>query len=292
MLNIQDVSYLMEEEQEAYQRFVEEVQKRDVPSRQYIGMRLSEMHGETLLASKIGGVPFLESLDDVPRDVKGNPMIMIAQINMSELPEDQTLFPVNQGLLQFWISTENNMYGLSLSQLNDNPNSRFVYIEDTETPLSFDEIRGYMQSLSYDEFSVPVQGVFSVEYHLGEQMITLHDYRGVEILLKIWNEVNPDFYLENIYDDYDDLMEAVYQTFSGEHPINQLGGYPTFIQEDPRLVDEELQVYEDLVLQIDSNRQGNAEIAWGDVGTANWFLKREDLRAMLFDDYLYNWDCS
>lgn len=291
MLNIQDVSYLPDDEQDAYARFIEAVQQSEWPTGQYIGMKLAAMHDETLLTSKVGGVPFLKSFDDVPVDVNGDPMVLLAQINMSELPNGQTLFPVNRGMLQFWISSQNNMYGVSLDQLNNNPNSQLIYVEDTETALSFEEIREYVESSDYDEFHVPVKGAFSIEFTLSEQMVSLYDYRGVECFLPLWNKVNPSFYLEDIYDDYDELIYELYRTFSNT-PAHQLGGYPSFTQEDPRIVDDTLQDYDSLVLQLDSVKDGSAEIVWGDMGIGNLFLKHEDLSAMKFDDYLYNWDCT
>ena len=40
-------------------------------------------------------------------------MVLLAQINLNDLPEQQELFPVNEGILQFWISSEDQMYGMS-----------------------------------------------------------------------------------------------------------------------------------------------------------------------------------
>lgn len=122
MLNIQDVSHLSEEEQTVYNRFVESVKQSNLPVRPCIKMELSEMQDETLLKSKIGGVPFLKSVDDIPLDENIEPMALLAQINLSELAEEQKVFPVNEGIIQFWISAQNEMYGLSDEKENDNPN--------------------------------------------------------------------------------------------------------------------------------------------------------------------------
>ena len=32
-------------------------------------------------------------------------------------------------------------------------------------------------------------------------------------------------------------------------------------------------------------------VMWGDVGVANFFLKKEDLERMDFSDVFYTWDC-
>ncbi|WP_151505814.1 DUF1963 domain-containing protein, partial [Staphylococcus aureus] len=91
---------------------------------------------------------------------------------------------------------------------------------------------------------------------------------------------------------YDELMEPVCNTFTAKEPFNQLGGYPYFDQIDPRTNDQELKMYDRVLLQIDSTRDGNSSIIWGDLGIANILVKSTDLEAMKFDDYMYSWDCS
>ncbi len=52
------------------------------------------------------------------------------------------------------------------------------------------------------------------------------------------------------------------------------------------------ETYDRVLLQIDSTRDGNSSIIWGDLGIANILVKSTDLEAMKFDDYMYSWDCS
>lgn len=68
--------------------------------------------------------------------------------------------------------------------------------------------------------------------------------------------------------------------------------HPYFDQIDPRTNDQELKMYDRVLLQIDSTRDGNSSIIWGDLGIANILVKSTDLEAMKFDDYMYSWDCS
>ena len=71
-------------------------------------------------------------------------------------------------------------------------------------------------------------------------------------------------------------------------------GYPGFIQFDPREDDEELQCYDTLLLQIDSDmgEDGEDYVLWGDCGVANLFINKEALIKRDFSQILYNWDCS
>ncbi|GKS18364.1 TPA: YwqG family protein [Staphylococcus argenteus] len=292
MLNIQDVSHLSKKEQEAYNRFVESVENGNLPVLPCIEMNLKEMKEETLNQSKIGGMPFLKSFKDIPLDENEVPMILLAQINLSELPEQQKLFPVKEGILQFWISSEDPMYGMSENLKENNINSRLVYIKEPITDLSLEEIQSHMKSIDSKNEDIPFSGVFSIEFKLTNQTITCADYKFDEDVLELWNKVNPAFKLESMFGDYDELMEPVCNTFTAKEPFNQLGGFPYFDQRDPRTNDQELKMYDRVLLQIDSTRDGSSSIMWGDLGIANILVKSTDLEAMKFDDYMYSWDCS
>lgn len=289
MLNIQDVSDIPEDEQLAYKKFIDALKESDVPTQEYVRMKLSKLENETLEQSKIGGVPFLKSLDDIPVDVKNAPMMLLAQINLSELPKGQSVFPVNQGLLQFWVSGNDEGYGMGIESLEDIENSKLVFIEDVSTALTLDEIQSHFNQFEFEE--TPISGgAFKISYSLEKQMLTPVDYRFEEIAVPIWNEVNADMEVESIYDGYEEVFEAIFETLAPEQPMHQLGGFPFFAQEDPREFEEELQVYDQLLLQIDTDDDEGAEIAWGDAGISNILMKSEDLKAMKFDNYIFTWD--
>ncbi|HDC8676151.1 TPA: DUF1963 domain-containing protein [Staphylococcus aureus] len=292
MLNIQDVSHLSKKEQKAYNRFVESVENANLPVLPCIEMDLKEMKEETLNQSKIGGMPFLKSFKDIPLDENNVPMVLLAQINLDDLPEQQELFPVKEGILQFWISSEDQMYGMSENLKGNNINSRLVYIKEPITDLSLENIQAHLKSLDADNEDIPFSGAFSIEFRLSKQTITCTDYKYDEDVLALWNKVNPSFALKSMFGGYDELMEPVCNTFTAKEPFNQLGGYPYFDQIDPRTNDQELKMYDRVLLQIDSTRDGNSSIIWGDLGIANILVKSTDLEAMKFDDYMYSWDCS
>jgi uncharacterized protein YwqG len=79
----------------------------------------------------------------------------------------------------------------------------------------------------------------------------------------------------------------------GERGGHRIAGYPAFCQHDPRgNPDEDYEDLDILLLQIDSeSSEGNAYIAWGDMGVANFFISAEDLRRLDFSRVLYTWDC-
>lgn len=289
LLNIQDVSDIPEDEQLAYKKFIDALKESDVPTQEYVRMKLSKLENETLEQSKIGGVPFLKSLDDIPVDVKYAPMMLLAQINLSELPEGQSVFPVNKGILQFWVSGNDEGYGMGIESLEDIENSKLIFIEDVSTALTLDEIQSHFNQFEFEE--TPISGgAFKISYSLEKQMLTPVDYRFEEIAVPMWNEVNPDMEVESIYDGYEEVFEAIFETLAPEQPMHQLGGFPFFAQEDPREFEEELQVYDQLLLQIDTDDDEGVDIAWGDAGIGNILMKSEDLKAMKFDNYIFTWD--
>ena len=70
--------------------------------------------------SKIGGCPYLEKVEDYPKDENGNPMFFMAQINLEEMPPLED-FPT-KGILQFYVVDDDD-YGL------EDP-CKVIYIEE------------------------------------------------------------------------------------------------------------------------------------------------------------------
>ena len=95
-----------------------------------------------------------------------------------------------------------------------------------------------------------------------------------------------------MYDDLErDVFNTLFKAFNGvEHAI---GAYPTFTQWDPRNP-EEKDAYGITLLQVEShwdNDSNSSGIMWGDSGVANFFINKEKLEHLNFEDVLFNWDC-
>ena len=86
---------------------IEEIKKNN--SRECINIVIEENNSLNLTDSKFGGLPYISTDSDTPKDSNGNQLALLAQINCSNLPEN-TLYP-KDGLLQFWIS-RNDDFGL------------------------------------------------------------------------------------------------------------------------------------------------------------------------------------
>ena len=238
-----------------------------------------------LTASKFGGVPYWLPETPYPVDENGDKLVLLAQINCSELPPLPD-FPTT-GLLQFFISTSGEVdYDNLISQKWH----CVVYHEKIDDNISQEQVLALNIPLTTQDaedfdYCVPVEGEYALSFTAGKSGIGLHNHDFGELLkqtaqaLKITLDEEYDEAI-NLYDvigkdAYNKLEESIY----GHH----IGGYPHFCQEDPR---EDFPEYKILLLQIDSKNG----IDWGEYGVGNFFITADDLKKRDFSKVLYYWD--
>lgn len=266
---------------------IEEIKKNN--SRECINIIIEENNSLNLTDSKFGGLPYISTDADTPKDSNDNQLALLAQINCSDLPEN-TLYP-KDGLLQFWIS-RNDDFGL------DNKKDYCVkYIENIEDNITKESILNKYKLLDeenseeHSPFSKKNTS-FALKFEKGISTITSTDFLFEDTALKTIHELFPDENIEDLYDDLErDVFDTLFKAFNGiDHAI---GAYPTFTQWDPRNP-EEKDAYGITLLQVEShwdNDSNNNEIMWGDSGVANFFINKEKLEHLNFEDVLFNWDC-
>ena len=266
---------------------IEEIKKNN--SRECINIVIEENNSLNLTDSKFGGFPYISTDSDTPKDSNGNQLALLAQINCSDLPEN-TLYP-KDGLLQFWIS-RNDDFGL------DNEKDYCVkYIKNIEDNITKESILNKYKLLDeenneeYSPFNKKNTS-FALKFEKGISTITSTDFLFEDIALKTIHELFPDENIEDLYDDLErDVFNTLFKAFKGvDHAI---GAYPTFTQWDPRNP-EEKDAYGITLLQVESywnNDSNNNGIMWGDSGVANFFINKEKLEHLNFEDVLFNWDC-
>ena len=268
-------------------KVIEEIKKNN--SRECINIVIEENNSLNLTDSKFGGFPYISTDSDTPKDSNDNQLALLAQINCSDLPEN-TLYP-KDGLLQFWIS-RNDDFGL------DNKKDYCVkYIENIEDNITKESILNKYKLLDeenseeHSPFSKKNTS-FALKFEKGISTITSTDFLFEDTALKTIHELFPDENIEDLYDDLErDVFDTLFKAFNGvDHAI---GAYPTFTQWDPRNP-EEKDAYGITLLQVEShwdNDSNNNEIMWGDSGVANFFINKEKLEHLNFEDVLFNWDC-
>ena len=266
---------------------IEEIKKNN--SRECINIIIEENNSLNLTDSKFGGLPYISTDSDTPKDSNGNQLALLAQINCSDLPEN-TLYP-KDGLLQFWIS-RNDDFGLS-----DKKDYCVKYIKNIEDNITKENILNKYKLLDeenseeYSPFNKKNTS-FALKFEKGISTITSTDFLFEDIALKTIHELFPDENIEDLYDDLErDVFNTLFKAFNGvDHAI---GAYPTFTQWDPRNP-EEKDAYGITLLQVESywnNDSNSSGIMWGDSGVANFFINKEKLEHLNFEDVLFNWDC-
>ena len=262
---------------------------RDNNIHEYINIVLEANDNLSVVDSKFGGIPYIAKDSDVPKDSNDMQLALLAQINCTELPEND-LYP-KEGLIQFWIS-RNDDFGL-----NNKKDYCVRYTKKIEDDITNEDVLNKYNLLNenndeeYSPFNKKNTS-FALKFKKGMSTITSNDFQFEELALQTIRELFPN---ENVKDLYDDLEREVFNTlFKAFTGVNHaIGAYPTFTQWDPRNPDEP-NAYGITLLQVDSQWESDsnsAQIMWGDCGVANFLINKEKLENLEFEDVLFNWDC-
>lgn len=230
--------------------------------------------------SKIGGAYYIPEDENAPVDQKtGNPLYLLAQINFGQFKVPEP-FP-DKGLLQFFVTGDDDMYGLDLNDRLPQKSWAIRYYEELPEQILDENIC----TLTADQDTIlPVYEEYKLKPHKGKHSITMTDYRFDSILCSACEKelkVNQHSALDLNNDLYRCLEEKI-----ATYPC-QIGGYPSFMQADPR-VEFEVNRPDLLLFQLDS-AEG---VVWGDYGIGNFFINEEDLKNRDFSKVLYEWACG
>ncbi|MGK7944072.1 MAG: YwqG family protein [Microcystaceae cyanobacterium] len=227
--------------------------------------------------SKFGGLPYLPKTVNYPTNEKGDYLTFLAQINFAEIPNLED-FPT-QGILQFYIDGNDDLSGLDYDNPTNQDAFRVTYFNNIES--SINNLVTDFDFLPSCEFS-PIKGEFALDFVLASSPITPYEAP--------FEQLFPNFNDDNLLDVYDQWFTQQFWLKLEQNQQHKLGGYPDFVQEDPRFNPD----YQDyiLLLQIASQNYNSVEndISWGDGGFGNFFIKPDHLKALDFSNVLYNWD--
>ncbi|GAB2892671.1 YwqG family protein [Uliginosibacterium flavum] len=228
--------------------------------------------------SRFGGQAWWPAGKPYPTGKDGQPLVFLAQINFSELDGKLADYP-STGLLQFFIGND-DLYGMDFID-QTLPLERYLAMKKNFAVIYHREINesapgAIPGAAAKPDELLPHRGETAIALSLGRDIANPSDYRFRKILAPLG-----------------DLSEAseeyAFETLS-QSPTHKLGGYAAFTQEDPRgyaASGEEWQ----LLFQIDTDSNDHFEVMWGDVGIANFFIRKADLKTLDFDKVWYNWDC-
>lgn len=212
-----------------------------------------------LTKSKFFGLPFYPKNKEYPKDAKGLPMVLAAQINFEEVPHLED-FP-KDGILQLFLS--------GINWYQEDENYKIVYHSKSELKLENIEDFSFIDFEKYDD--IPIDEVHELAFKKAIENGSTNDFRfdflfdGMEL-----------YEFENTLSEED--RDTFYDYFDADG--HKIGGYSQFTQ-DPEYVEVQL-------LQIDSDQQ----IMFGDAGIAHIFIGKEDLKNKRFDKAYFYWDCT
>ena len=257
--------------------------------REVIRIKLSLADELAVTDSKVGGVPYIPKGGALPKSADGKPLFMLAQINCEQLPENN-LYP-KKGLLQFWIAdTEDPLYGLDYDDPCSNDFKRVLYFSTIGEALSIDD---FISDYTFDDNHLPFNSKkqFALHFKKDTESISLEGRAATQFFFEKWNEAfstqitTIDEFFEEVPND---ICEEINASLLKEPTGHKIGGYPYFIEYDPR---EENDPHTLLLLQIDIDNVGGEEICWGNEGgVANFFISPEDMANCRFDDVLFHWE--
>lgn len=238
----------------------------------------------SLFDSKIGGLPYCSKDVQLPTNSEGRQLILLAQINFSQVPE-MNKFP-RKGILQFFISND-DLYGMNFDDWSEQKDFRIIFYENIDFNISDNDVISKLNVDKTTDLPLPFNNkTLKMSFNLKYEGISYGDYHFENLFLQTYNKKFKNKPLNNFFEIDDDIFEKIldrnYDIFSG----TKIGGYPYFMQTDPR-TNEEYQKYDTLLFQCDSDDN----ICWGDAGVANFFIKTEDLLKFNFNNVGYSWDC-
>ncbi len=249
-------------------------------ARPYIEIKAKPEAQLRLWQSKFGGLPYLPKRSKYPKDASGRALLLLAQINFSETPPLED-FPTT-GILQFYISNGQDLYGMNFDDLTKQGPFRVLYF-----PAVVEDERQLLADFSF----LPKPDFFPLEESCALQFIhraapiTPEDYQFGD---QIFGPNAPDARDETpgTFPQYD-FYDVYEQLFPSEG--HRIGGYPYFTQTDPRFDEKYKAKQYRLLFQMDSDTKAN--ILWGDTGVGNFFIQPADLQRLNFSRVLYTWDC-
>ena len=270
-----------------------------------VRIRAEDRTGKPMLAmtaSKFGGLPYWTRGEEYPTGENGEKLYLLAQINFADVPPLPD-YP-RSGLLQIFIAND-DMYGwdaIEHGTKTPQKNWRVVW-RDVVSPslamsaaeLSAMGVRAAQKTgADGEEISLPIENEFGLTFEKIESHINPScDGFGEAVKKAAVNLGLPVF----AGWDYEWFSDVDYQEFYGDGRVapHQIGGHPQFTQGEIRPDGDILLLFQMASEWIatggdDDDDEMNA-IMWGDMGIANFFLSREDLRARDFSRVLYNWDC-
>ncbi|MCB0636046.1 MAG: DUF1963 domain-containing protein, partial [Lewinella sp.] len=210
-----------------------------------------------------------------PCDENGRPLFGLLQLNLAELPAAPTL-PA-YGLIQVFI-TDDPFWGAHPLSPSQQDNFRLIY-HPTTTPEADELLDDFSFLPQFEHLPLQQDLALHITGTAGQMPMPPEDHRF------------PTHFGELLQALGDQRWEVLNQYRRGIGANgHRLGGYPGFLQDDPRPADENWE----LLLQLDSAPQYG--LLWGDYGLAHWFYRPTGTRSVeptaALREIWYGWESA
>lgn len=279
--------------------------------------------------SHLGGVPYVPHDGQIPADCNGSQLWLCAQINFAQMPH-MAGFP-ESGLLQIFLEDWHfGDFGLESGPNMEQDYWRVVYypeIDGTVTmaeceakmAVSWAEARRSKMPRPANKFDLEDIAAgddylwrcpmipLKISFEDAEQEgVSYEDFRFEQLFAKALKARLPDadpgeFMLYRLRDDTPEEREMLQKIYEKIRSGGcKLGGYPSYLQDDPRLYDEGagwadcdtllFQLYDDT---YDYPQDGidDADLSLNG-GPLNFVMRAEDLKKQDFSRVLAQWACT
>ncbi|MCM8557208.1 YwqG family protein [Sphingomicrobium sediminis] len=222
--------------------------------------------------NRLGGPAYLPAGEAWPKAANGLPAIFLAQIDFTQLP-DLPDFP-RRGILQLFVASD-DLSGMNI----DDPTAPDIIalyhrggLEDAVQQGPYIEPEGEGTSPLMDK--AVTEGV-ALTPTLAMLGVSSSSWQGDEALDGLGRR-----------EGFNKLEDHLYDEKRGLPAAHHVGGHPEFVQSDLRF--DGNKDFDRVLLRLTSDKY----LQWGDVGEANFLIRRDDLVARQFDRLLFTWDCS
>lgn len=247
----------------------------------------------TLFCSKIGGLPYWDLSKPYPTDLAGEKLLLLAQINFDEAEMNADSPLPQTGLLQFFVA-DDDIVGADFDYPNQQTSFRVIYHPEIDKSVTAEQLhaQGIPHMPTEDSYGFPIMVEAALQIEKQKSVMTISDYQFDHVLANIIKDVCGESIKTEGWYSFLTKEERNYLFVEYELNGHWMLGYPFFTQQDPRWGCPELQKYDTLLFQLDSDGIDKKDyILWGDCGVANFFIPLENLKKKDFSDVFYTWDC-
>ena len=232
--------------------------------------------------SRLGGWPAWPKNTKLPVDVKGNPMVFLAQINLADAPPLEP-YP-ERGLLQIFISSGDELYGSDFPSKNQT-GFRTVFHSSTDEFEICDPYNGNLpEDMPFLDQAMCNDG-HVLEFEQSSVLPSLEHYLIDECLGKWPRQLRKGGWSEMQHPElFDELYDYLQKDRGSEM---YYGGHPRFSQHDIRSANR-FSEYTKVLMQFGAPKG----MMWGDAGEACFLITESDLRDRNFEKVIYSWDCG